>query len=139
MNYYKVKFLKNNQPQGRPYTYAFDGELSAGDKVELTDGKHGVVEGVADMKEVEKFGVDRIKEIVGKCVESESGLKIGDKVVMNDKYHVSDKNKGKVFTVRSEPQEVGGTLCIWLEGYSSCYAVDGLDKYEESANEAEPV
>lgn len=69
MNYYKVKFLKGNQPQGRPYTYAFDGELSAGDKVELPNGKHGVVEGVAVMEEVEKFGTDRIKEIVGKYVE----------------------------------------------------------------------
>ena len=28
-------------------------------------------------------------------------MKIGDKVVMNDKYKVSDKNKGKVFVVRS--------------------------------------
>lgn len=139
MNYYKVKFLKDNQPQGRPYTYAFNGELSAGDKVELPNGKHGVVEGVADMKEVEKFGVDRIKEIVGKCVEPESGLKIGDKVVMNDKYHVSEKNKGKVFTVRSEPQKISGTMCVWLEGYSGCYAADGLDKYEESANEAESM
>lgn len=139
MNYYKVKFLKDNQPQGKPYTYAFDGELSAGDKVELPNGKHGVVEGVADMEEVEKFGADRIKEIVGKYVELESGLKIGDKVVMNDKYHVAEKNKGKVFTVRSEPQEVSGTMCVWLVGYSGCYAVDGLDKYEESANEAESM
>lgn len=69
MNYYKVKFLKDNQPQGRPYTYAFNGELSAGDKVELPNGKHGVVDGVADMEEVEKFGMDRIKKIMGKCVE----------------------------------------------------------------------
>lgn len=69
MNYYKAKFLKDNQPQGRPYTYAFNGELSAGDKVELPNGKHGVVEGAADMEEVEKFGVDRIKGIVGKYVE----------------------------------------------------------------------
>lgn len=70
MNYYKVKFLKDGQPQGRPYTYAFNGELSAGDKVELPNGKHGVVECVADMGEVEKFGADRIKEIVGKYEES---------------------------------------------------------------------
>lgn len=70
MNYYKVKFLKSNQPQGRPYTYAFNGELSAGDKVELPNGKHGVVEGVAGIEEVEKFGVDRIKEIVEKFEEN---------------------------------------------------------------------
>lgn len=33
-------------------------------------------------------------------------MKIGDKVVMNDKYKVSDKNKGKVFVVRSNPWNV---------------------------------
>ena len=55
-------------------------------------------------------------------------LQIGDKVKMNDKYYVSDKNKEKVFTVKTEPQEVSGTLCVWLEGYRGCYAVDGLSK-----------
>lgn len=55
-------------------------------------------------------------------------LQIGDKVKMNDKYYVSDKNKEKVFTVKTEPQEVGGALCVWLEGYRGCYAVDGLSK-----------
>ena len=44
-------------------------------------------------------------------------LKVGDKVVMNDKYHVPEKNKGKEFIVTVEPQEVCGTLCVWLEGY----------------------
>lgn len=58
-------------------------------------------------------------------------LKVRDKVVMNDKYHVSEKNKGKVFTVRTEPQEVCGTLSVWLENFSGCYAVDGLTKVEQ--------
>ena len=44
-------------------------------------------------------------------------LKIGDKVKMNNKYHVSDVNKDKIFIIRTEPQEVCGTLCVWLEGY----------------------
>ena len=56
-------------------------------------------------------------------------LKKGDKVKMNDKYHVSDTNKEKVFTVKTEPQEVCGTLCVWLEDYRGCYAVDGLTKF----------
>ncbi len=30
-------------------------------------------------------------------------LKPGDRVVMNDNYHVSEENKGKVWTVCSEP------------------------------------
>lgn len=58
-------------------------------------------------------------------------LKVGDKVVMNNKYRVAEQNKGKVFTVRAEPQEVGGTMCVWLENYRGCYAADGLDKVEE--------
>lgn len=32
-----------------------------------------------------------------------ANLKIGDKVIMNDKYWVSAENKGKVWTVDSEP------------------------------------
>lgn len=61
-------------------------------------------------------------------MEKEKQLHIGDIVVMNDKYHVSAKNKGKQFIVRTEPQMVCGTLSVWLEGVSGCYAVDGLDK-----------
>lgn len=59
-------------------------------------------------------------------------LKIGDKVVFNNKYHISEANKGKVFTVCTGPQEVCGTLCVWLENYKGCYAVDGLDLVEVS-------
>ncbi len=55
-------------------------------------------------------------------------LKVGDRVVMNDNYCVSDKNKGKVWTVRSEPWVCCGQLVVLLEGKSGGYAVDGLDK-----------
>ncbi len=58
-------------------------------------------------------------------------LKAGDKVTMNDKYWVSEKNKGKTFIVKTEPQEVCGTLCVWLDGFRGCYAVDGLYLVEE--------
>lgn len=57
-------------------------------------------------------------------------LEIGDKVIMNDKYYVSEKNREKVFTVKSEPQEVCGTLSVWLEDYRGCYAVDGLTRVD---------
>lgn len=57
-------------------------------------------------------------------------LKIGDKVVMNDKYRVSEKCKGVVFTVRSAPWECCGTKVVLLEGYRGGYAVDGLTKVE---------
>ena len=62
-------------------------------------------------------------------------MKIGDKVVMNDKYYVSAENKGKVWTVRSEPWECGGTLVVLLEGKRGGYAVDGLDIVQEAQND----
>ena len=55
-------------------------------------------------------------------------LTVGDKVVMNDNYHVSEKYKGKEFVVTAGPQEVGGTMCVWLDGYRGCSAEDGLSK-----------
>ncbi len=58
-------------------------------------------------------------------------MKIGDKVTMNGKYYTSEQNKGKVWTVRSEPWECSGTLVVLLEGKGGGYAVDGLDIVEE--------
>ncbi len=58
-------------------------------------------------------------------------MKIGDKVVMTDKYYVSDKNKGKVWTVRSEPWMCCGTPVVLLEGKSGGYPVDGLRVVED--------
>lgn len=58
-------------------------------------------------------------------------LKTGDKVVMNDNYRVSDSNKGRVWTVRSDPWMCCGTLVVALEGKAGGYAVDGLDLVEE--------
>ncbi|MDW2800507.1 hypothetical protein RZO55_23345 [Clostridium boliviensis] len=53
-------------------------------------------------------------------------MKNGDRVIMNNKYRVSERNKGKVFIVRSEPWDLCGTECVLLEGYRGGYAVDGL-------------
>ena len=53
-------------------------------------------------------------------------MKIGDKVIMNNRYCVCEKNKGKIFVVRSNPTDICGTKCVYLEGYRGCYAVDGL-------------
>ena len=58
-------------------------------------------------------------------------LKPGDKVKMNDHYHVSSANQGRVWTVTSEPWMVCGTWVVKLEGRASGYAVDGLDLVEE--------
>ena len=58
-------------------------------------------------------------------------MKTGDKVVMNDKYCVSEENKNKVFTIASEPWDCCGTLIVKLEGKSGGYAVDGLTLVDE--------
>lgn len=41
-------------------------------------------------------------------------IRKGDKVIMNGKYYVSEKNKDKEFIVTTEPAEVCGTLSVWL-------------------------
>ena len=53
-------------------------------------------------------------------------MEIGDSVIMNNKYRVTEENKGKIFTVRSESWDLCGTKCVLLEGYRGGYAVDGL-------------
>jgi hypothetical protein len=55
-------------------------------------------------------------------------MKIGDKVIMNDRYRVADKNKGVEFVVRSEPFDICGTKCVLLENYRGGYALDRLTK-----------
>ena len=55
----------------------------------------------------------------------------GKKVVINDKYYVSEKNKGKIFEVTSEPYSVCGTVVVKLKGLSGCYALDGLDEVND--------
>lgn len=59
-------------------------------------------------------------------------LKIGEKVKMNDKYHVSEENKKKVWEVVSEPWELCGTTVVKLKGKSGGYAVDGLTPVDEA-------
>lgn len=58
-------------------------------------------------------------------------LKVGDKVKMNGNYYVSEENREKVWTVRSEPWPVCGTLVVKLEGKAGGYAVDGLELVKE--------
>lgn len=58
-------------------------------------------------------------------------IKVGSKVKMNDKYYVSEKKKGKVFVVASEPYSVCGTIVVKLLGRAGCYALDGLTEVGE--------
>lgn len=57
-------------------------------------------------------------------------LEPGDKVVMNDNYYVSEKNRGVVFTVLSEPWNLCGTDVVKISGLSGGYAADGLTKVD---------
>ena len=50
---------------------------------------------------------------------------------MNDNYHVSESDKGKVWTVKSEPWNCCGTMVVKLEGKHGGYAVDGLSLIKE--------
>ena len=72
MNFYKVKFLKNGQAQGRAYTYKSSLDLIPGDKVELPNGSHGVIlDEQVDMAWVETYGEEKLKEIIKKVEETE--------------------------------------------------------------------
>ena len=73
---------------------------------------------IVERKSQEFFGFTEVEKMIRK----------GDKVIMNGKYYVSEKNKDKEFIVTTEPTEVCGTLSVWLEGFRGCYAVDGLTK-----------
>lgn len=55
-------------------------------------------------------------------------LKVGDIVIMNDKYDVPEEYRNKKFVVKIEAEEICGTDVVWLEGFNGCYAVDGLTK-----------
>lgn len=57
-------------------------------------------------------------------------LKPGDKVTMNDRYYVSEENRGKAWKVMSDPWVCCGTLVVKLDGKAGGYAVDGLDLME---------
>ncbi len=57
-------------------------------------------------------------------------LKPGDKVFMNDNYHVPKENKGKVWTVCSKPWYCCDAMLVKLEGYRGGYIVDGLTLVE---------
>ena len=72
MNFYKVKFLKNGNPQGRAYTYKSELALQPDDVVVLPGGKYGIViDEPVDMEWVETYGSDKIKSIVKKVEKSE--------------------------------------------------------------------
>lgn len=59
-------------------------------------------------------------------------INIGSKVIMNDNYYVSKNNKEKIFTIVSKSWFMCGSEVVELDGYSGCYALDGLDEVENN-------
>lgn len=57
---------------------------------------------------------------------NENKLKPGDQVKMNGNYYVNPEDRGKVWTVRSNPWNLCGTEVVLLEGRVGGYATGGL-------------
>jgi len=69
MNYIKAKFLRDDKPSGRAYTYRCEEELKAGDMVTDAKGSKLVVVDEADMEWVDNYGADKVA-VVKKYEES---------------------------------------------------------------------
>ena len=68
----KVKFLKDNQPTGRPYSYYSNDVVAVGDMVQINESAKGVATDVdVPESEIEAFK-DKVKTIVGKVVENQN-------------------------------------------------------------------
>lgn len=69
MNLIKVKFLKNDTPYGRAYTYIANDDFVVGDVVQINESAKGiVVETNVDESEVIGFA-DKLKTVIGKAVD----------------------------------------------------------------------
>ena len=70
MNYIKAKFLRDDKPAGRAYTYRCEEELKVGDIVtDVKGSKLVVVDGPVDMDWVESYGAEKVA-VVRKYEES---------------------------------------------------------------------
>ena len=73
MQFIKAKFMKNNEPTGRVYTYACETEVKPGDIVTNDKGsKLMVVDEPVDAAWIMAYGADKVG-VVKKYVEPESG------------------------------------------------------------------
>lgn len=61
--YIKVKFLKNNEPHGREYTYKSTFPVRVGQEVILPSGGNGIVTEINVTEESVEGFKDKIKEI----------------------------------------------------------------------------
>lgn len=63
--------------------------------------------------------------------ETETKLKPGDVVKINDKYGLAQKYNHEVFLVNSFPELVNGNECVKLLGMAGVWRTDGLTKQEK--------
>ncbi len=71
MQYIKAKFMKQDKPTGRAYTYRCEDDVKPGDTVTDAKGsKLQVVDEPVDMAWVEAYGADKVG-VVKKYVEPE--------------------------------------------------------------------
>ena len=65
--YYKIKYLRDGNPQGRAYTFQSEDELAEGDIVDISEKQMGIVTGAelsdADKEWIEKNGSDAVKTV----------------------------------------------------------------------------
>ena len=73
MYYIKAKFLKDDKPAGRAYTYKCKKNVAPGDMVADSKGSKLVVVGEADMEWVDSYGADKVA-VVKKYEEQELSL-----------------------------------------------------------------
>ena len=69
--YIKVKFLKNNEPHGREYTYKSTFLVRVGQEVILPGGGNGVVTKINVPEESVESFKDKIKEVESVVEESD--------------------------------------------------------------------
>ena len=69
MNLIKVRFLKNDTPYGRAYTYIANDDFAVGDVVQINESAQGIVIEIhVDESEVVGFA-DKLKAVIGKVVD----------------------------------------------------------------------
>lgn len=68
-NIIKVRFMRDDQPQGREYTYYTPEEVAIGDTVEM-ESRYGIAKGIVTQINVPEEEIapfkDRAKSIIGK-------------------------------------------------------------------------
>lgn len=78
-------------------------------------------------KETEQTVSDEFSDICRETYRPRiPNIHVGDQVIMNNHYEVSNDHKGVIWTVTAGPKFINGKRCMQLKGYKDWYPVDGL-------------